>query len=234
MKPFENPEAVAEAGAEAFIRQCREAIAARGRFVVALAGGSTPKLMYGMLARRANEVDWRHVWVLFGDDRYVPAKDANSNEGLARETLLDHVPIPVANVIGMYRTGGPEFAALAYEEALIKLTANDRIDLVYLGLGADGHTLSLFPGSPAVREDLRWVVAAEAPVGVRDRITMTRIPVLKARQVILMACGSDKADALARCVSGPLDEDTTPSQAIVRHREVELLVDHAAAATLDS
>ena len=232
MKPFESAADVAAAAADAFIRNAAEAIRLRGRFVVALSGGSTPRAMHGHLAERKSEVDWKHVYILFGDERYVPANDPNSNEGMARETFLDEVPIHGANIIGMYRAGGPDFAALAYEEALIKLTAKEPIDLIYIGLGADGHTLSLFPNTPAVKEDHRWVVPVEAPVGVQDRISMTRVPVLRARKMILLACGSDKAEALARTVNGPINEDETPCQAIVHNRPVDFFIDQAASADL--
>jgi 6-phosphogluconolactonase len=236
IRVFPDPEAVAEAAAEEFVRASKEAIAERGRFVVALSGGSTPKRMHAALAGRLrDQVDWSKVHVLFGDERFVPNTDDQSNERMARETLLSLVPIPASQVHGMYQPGSPQDAAAAYEERLRDLLGADPIDLALLGLGPDGHTASLFPGRGSVHETARLVVAAKANAGVEDRISMTAPLLNRSRKVLFLAVGADKADAVWRAIEGPLNWDETPSQAVARNAQnVEWFLDSAAATKLGS
>ena len=232
MTVFDDIDSLSQAAASAFVSAASEAIAARGRFVVTLSGGSTPKRMLGLLANDPfrDEVDWTRVFALFGDERYVPPDDPQSNEKMARETLLDHVPIPPKQVFGMYRPGGPEGAAAAYEGAVRGLLGSSgELDLVYLGLGPDGHTASLFPGDPSVHEQTRWVVAGTASANARERVTMTPPLLTKARSVLFLIAGADKAEPLQRLLNGPLDLDQTPSQAVGRFAaHVEYFVDRLA------
>ncbi|AIE87464.1 6-phosphogluconolactonase [Fimbriimonas ginsengisoli] len=217
---FSNAEALAQAAATEFARASSASISARGRFTVALSGGSTPKRLHALLASPPlrDQVAWDRVHLLFGDERYVPPSDEQSNERMARETLVSRVPIPEANVHGMYAPGGPDAAASAYEDLVRSLLGDElAIDLTLLGLGPDGHTASLFPGRPSVHETDRLVIAAKANAGVEDRITMT-VPLLnRSREILFLAAGADKADAVRRALDAPENWDETPSQAVARH-----------------
>lgn len=232
MRVFETPDDLARAAAERFAQLARVAIAARNVFIVALSGGSTPKRLHAYLAGEfREEIDWSRVIVVFGDERYVPPTDEQSNERMARETLLDHVSVSEDNILGMYHPGGPEVAADRYEGMLrAQFGEGFATDLTLLGIGPDGHTASLFPGRPSVHETERWVIAAKANAGVEDRITMT-VPILnRSRETLFLVAGEDKREALERALNGPENWDETPSQAVGRHAQnVEWYVDRTAA-----
>jgi 6-phosphogluconolactonase len=163
IRVYADAPALARAAAEQFVTLSAEAINQRGRFAVALSGGSTPTAMYALLATGefAARVEWTHVHVLWGDERCVPPEHPDSNFRMAREALLDHVPLPAENI---YRIGGemePAQAANEYERKLQAFFPNGqpRFDLILLGMGDDGHTASLFPGAAAIREQVRWAAA---------------------------------------------------------------------------
>jgi len=205
-----NPAGAVRLAAAEVARRARGAIAARGRFVVALSGGSTPRALHALLADPggpfAAAIDWGRVHVLFGDERCVPPDHPDSNYRMARETLLDRVPIPPGQV---HRLRGedpdPARAADDYQGRLRALfpAGPPALDLVLLGTGADGHVASLFPGSPALEEASRWVVAPRlARLGTR-RLSLT-FPVLQAASaVLLLATGRDKAGPAAAVLAGP-------------------------------
>ncbi|HET9985695.1 MAG TPA: 6-phosphogluconolactonase [Longimicrobiales bacterium] len=200
----EDLEAVSRAAADAFARAANAAVARRGRFTVALPGGSTPRRLLQLLATTHRDaVPWAFCHVFFGDERCVPPWDPASNYRLADEELLTRVPIPPDHVHRIRGELDPEPAAAHYDAELRAAFAGGRdapptefetFDLAVLGVGADGHTASLFPGSPALAERARWAVATEAPPGVepRDRVTVT-LPVLDgAREVHFLAAGAEK------------------------------------------
>src|SRR5579859_559575 len=176
---------LADTVAEQFVAAAGDAIQARGEFVVALSGGATPRGTYERLATEplVTPVMWSCVQVVWGDERCVPPDHAASNYRMARETLLDHVPVPAAHVHRIHGEDDPVAAAACYDatlRALLKTPAGPpralpgtRIDLVVLGLGDDGHTASLFPGSAAAREQTRWVVAEHAAAVSMWRVTLT-------------------------------------------------------------
>lgn len=233
-----SPDAVAYAAAELFVREAKTAAQARGRFLVALSGGSTPKKLHALLASDEfrDQVPWAQTVVVFGDDRYVPPTDPQSNEKMARETLLSLVPVPEENIYAPYRPGGPDVAAQEYEVAIRGLFAPEDppiLDLVLLGLGPDGHTASLFPSQPGVYEREHLVIGAKAPVNAAERVTMTPPILTTARLVAFLVVGEDKADAVSRCLEGAENYDETPSQAIARQApHVTWLLDEAAAGLL--
>lgn len=210
-----SPAAVAEAAGRLFIAAASDAVAARGRFAVALAGGSTPEALYRWLAapERATQVDWQRVQVFFGDERCVPPDDPASNYGKAREALLSRIPLPAGNV---HRVAGelpPEEAARAYERELAGVSGDaiPRFDLILLGMGDDGHTASLFPGMPALEECERPCVATDVPPYVKPhvpRVTLTFPALNAARIVAFLVTGQGKAprvaEALSRATEGPL------------------------------
>ena len=191
-----DADAVADEAARRFVDAARTAVAARGRFVVALAGGSTPKATYERLASPSwrGEVDWPRVQVCFGDERAVPPDHRDSNYGMARRALLDHVPVAAAHV---HRIEGERPDADArYEHALHALLPDGVFDLVLLGMGPDGHTASLFPHTPALHERHRRVVKNHVAKLQADRFTITFPTINAARAVVLTVCGAEKAPAL--------------------------------------
>jgi 6-phosphogluconolactonase len=234
-------EEVARAAAEEVAAAAAHAVAARGRFTLALSGGSTPHRLYALLADpqapyRAR-LPWALTHVFFGDERPVGPEHPYSNYRMAREALLAHVPLGSVHRI----RGEDPAAARSYEEelrAFFGLAPGDpppRLDLVLLGLGPDGHTASLFPGSEALGELTRWVISpVVAQLGTR-RTTLT-LPVLdRARAILFLVSGAEKATALARVLSPAAGEEPLPA-ARVRPDGGRLiwLVDQAAASDLDA
>lgn len=193
----------------------QDAIAQRGRFAIALSGGHTPARMYslwGAAGKYNEETDWNRVHVFWGDERYVPPDDPLSNYGMTRETLLSKVPIPAENVHpAPTALPTPEKVAEAYDSELREFfgTAEPAFDVTLLGLGPEGHTASLFPGSTALRETKRWVVAVQVAAKPRDRITFT-LPVLdQSRNTYFLVAGEDKQSILAALRAEP---DSRPSE----------------------
>lgn len=223
-------EAVSRAGAEEFARLLR---ASTGTFRVALSGGSTPKRMHELLSAMGRDaLPWDRVELWFGDERTVPPDHPDSNYGMAKRTLMD--PLRLSNVHRMEGERDPVAAAADYERALVTAAgAPPVLDLVFLGMGPDGHTASLFPGSPAVDERQRYVVAnpVDSPVakGKTTRITLT-VPALNAaRHVRFLVAGADKAHVLGEVLQGP--RGRYPSQ-LVEGSDLVWCVDEAAAKEL--
>jgi 6-phosphogluconolactonase len=215
-----------------------ESIAARGRFTVALSGGGTPRPIYARLAvtDHAERIDWGKVHVFFSDERCVPPDDAASNYRMAREALLDHVPLPQENIHRLRGEADPAQAALAYEQALRRIfraSSIPALDLICLGMGDDGHTASLFPGTAALREQERWVVAQYVAVARTWRVTFTAPLINAAREILFLVEGAGKSETLRRVLEGPYEPDVLPSQLIQPIRgQARWLVDAAAAAQL--
>lgn len=227
---YEDAAAVASAAADAFVAVVAGVLADRAVARVALAGGSTPKAMYRLLAGRAyrERVDWPRVEIFFGDERCVPPDDAESNYRMARESLLDHVPLGADRV---HRIAGERPAAEAaamYQQMLMQRVPGDppRLDLVLLGMGPDGHTASLFPDTPVLDE--RRALAAAVHVKKLDswRVTLTAPVLSAASHVVITTTGAEKADALATALAGP--DGSVPIQ-LVRAIDQRWIVDRAAA-----
>src|SRR5512138_1644851 len=172
------------AAAELFASAASQAVQARGRFIVALSGGSTPQRTYEMLSRKPFRelVPWQNTHVFWGDERCVPANDPRNNSRMARQTLLDHVPIPLDQVHPMVCSSSTSEAAAVYEALLRDFFAADRarFDLVLLGLGENGHTASLFPGAAALEEQQRWVAEVSMAEGDLHRLTLTLVAINQA------------------------------------------------------
>ncbi len=219
-------ERAADAAARRFVLVADNAIRARGECVVALSGGSTPQGMYRKLAGEswASSLDWSRIQVLWGDERCVRPDHEASNYRMAREALLDHVPIPPVNVHRIHGEDDPAGAAAAYERVLRHMlrtpsgppraTPGRRIDLVLLGLGEDGHTASIFPGSIAVHEDPRWVRPAEPAGASTQRVTLTPLLINAAAEVAFLVVGTAKAAIVRHVLEGPRRPNEWPAQLI--------------------
>jgi 6-phosphogluconolactonase len=233
------PDAAALAGAAArhVVEASRVAIDARGRFLLTLSGGSTPRALHQLLAAppMVDQVDWSSVQIFFGDERCVAPDDQRSNYRMAVETLLDRVPIPEQNVHRMRGELPPRQAAEEYEAELQFVFGDDppRLDLVLLGMGDNGHTASLFPGLTAVHEQRRLVVAEYIPEVDMWRISLTPAMLNLAREDVFLVAGAAKTSMLRRVLEGPYIPAELPAQ-VVRPVDgtVLWLVDTAAAAEL--
>lgn len=206
--------------AERLVGQLHEVVGRKNRCTLVLAGGSTPQSLYDYLAAEyAETIPWEHVHIFWGDERFVPPVDASSNARMAREALLDHVPIPRKNIHPMPTDyDDPEVAARAYEEMLRGVfdgVAWPAFDLMLLGLGADGHTASLFPGSVALKESERWVAPVEVPsVEPPRRLTLTLPALNHAEQVHFLVFGAEKADAVECAQVDPPNVERCPASAV--------------------
>lgn len=244
---YPDPEALSHGVAERIVNLAGDAIDARGRFTIALSGGDTPRPLYRLLASAtfAPRIDWEHVEVFFGDERFVPPDDDRSNYRLAMEELLAHVPLPEGRIHRVHgEEDDPEDAADDYEEDLADVfdleppgdepaIENPRFDVILLGMGENGHTASLFPHTGAVFEDVRWVAAYDVEEVGMWRVTMTPTALNAAANVIFHIAGRSKAPMLRRVLHDDYDPDELPSQ-VVRPTDGRLtwMVDEAAAAAL--
>lgn len=229
---------LASAAAQRFIDAAAEAIQQSGEFRVALAGGDTPRETYQRLAGAdlAPLVSWRNVQLFWGDERCVPPTHPDSNFRMARDSLLDKVPIPQSNVHRIQGELEPTQAAAAYVEELRTAFGGrrrPRFDLLWLGMGADGHTASLFPGGAALTETRRWAVAVHVKARESWRVTLTP-PVLNAsHQVIFLVSGAAKAKRVKQVLRGERDPERMPAQ-LVRPKQGTVLwmLDREAASEL--
>jgi 6-phosphogluconolactonase len=200
---------VSRRAAKAAVGTINEAVRAAGTCSIVLSGGRTPRTLYSLLASECRDlIPWANVHIFWGDERYLPPEDARSNFRMAKETLLDHVPCPPSNIHPM-PTHFPavEVAARDYEQTLRDHFDQEwpRFDLVLLGVGDDGHTASLFPGSLALAEKTRWVVPARAPVEPHVRLTLTLPALTGAAAVYVLVSGASKAAALRHVLDGAGD-----------------------------
>jgi 6-phosphogluconolactonase len=232
----DNEDALAERVADRFIGDARAAIASHGRFNVALAGGTTPKAAYGLLARdpRRGEIEWEKIRFFFGDERCVAPADDESNYKMARVAMFDPLRIDPANVFRMRGEDDPERAAAAYGDVLrAQLGQEPRFDLIMLGMGPDGHTASLFPGSSPATDDRLLVNAPFVPKFGTHRITFTPRVINNAGAVVIATAGPTKTDVLGHVLRGPYDPNTYPVQIVAPvHGTLTWYVDRAAAAKL--
>jgi 6-phosphogluconolactonase len=233
-----DPETLSLAAAGLVADAARTAVAGRGRFTLAVAGGTTPLPAYRRLAdpTLASGVPWPKVHVFWGDERCVPPDDPSSNERAVHEALLDRVPVPADHIHPIRCAGDPARAALAYDALLRSFVADSdgpTLDLVLLGLGENGHTASLFPGDPALQETSRWVVPARVAGQAFARVTLTAGVLNRARAVVFLVSGSAKAGVLRQVLEGPRRPERLPAQLIrPRFTQPLWLVDAEAASQL--
>jgi len=213
------------------------AISQTGRFSIALSGGSTPKTLFELLAAEyGQKIDWANSHIFWSDERCVPPDDADSNYKMAHETLLDHIPLPASNIYRIKGELDPVEGASQYEETLHTYFHDQlpRFDIILLGMGDDGHTASLFPGTEALNERQRWVIPNHvATVKQTWRITFT-VPVINnAANVMFLIAGTGKAARLKQVIQGAYTPNELPSQ-LIKPTDGNLIwaVDHAAASLL--
>ena len=234
-------ERLAQQAALAFQRHAQARSARKQRFSVALSGGSTPQSMLSLLAtpQFSGTIDWQRVEIFWSDERCVPPGDPASNYGMAERTLLSRVPVPRGNVHRMRGELEPQAGADDYCKQLYAVfeRAGVQFDLLYLGLGDDGHTASLFPQSSALREREAPCVANQAPpdTAPRWRLTLTYPAINASRAVIFLVSGAKKAAILATVLAGPPDPLVLPAQGVApASGDLTWLVDADAASALPS
>ncbi len=238
VRVYPDAEQLAGAAAVYFVDSVRQAIEKQGRFSVALSGGSTPKALYALLATDeiAAQVEWPYVHVFWGDERCVPPNHADSSYLMARNALLDHVPLPSQNISRIQGELPPAQAAADYEHTLRAFfgdQAEPRFDLIWLGMGDDGHTASLFPHTDALNERTRWVVENYVASKQVWRITLTAQAINAAENIVFLVTGAGKAERLRQVLKGPQNPQELPSQ-LVRPSNGQLIwmMDSEAAALL--
>ena len=236
---FKDSEALSTAAAEIFVQAGMSAIEARGRYLVALSGGSTPSRMYRLLASDAyrDKVNWEQTFIFWGDERCVPPEDEGSNYHQAYESLLSQVPVPGENILRVKGELIPYEASIDYAQVLKKYGDVDRewprFDLALLGMGEDGHTASLFPGSPIGVASPTLAVTADYQSRPAKRVTLTPLVFNSARKVLFLVTGVNKAVTLTRVLNDDSMPEQYPAQRIQpMDGEVVWLVDEAAASKL--
>lgn len=242
VRRFADLEAVSTAAADEFVSYAAEVVAQRGVFRIALSGGSTPKRLFQILAARGKDaMPWDRTELYWGDERTVPPDHPDSNYRMTREALIDPLKLDPARIHRVEAEHpDPDAAAAAYVEQLRPLAPAGgfpEFDYVMLGMGSDGHTASLFPGSPALDDNVHWFVAnpVDSPLakGKTTRLTLTAAAINCGRRVRFLVCGADKAPALHEVLEGSRDPKRYPSQLVAPiHGSLAFLVDEAAAARL--
>jgi 6-phosphogluconolactonase len=236
---FKDKEELSQRAAELFVKTAQEAVKSQGRFTVALTGGSSPILLHQLLSQSPykEQVPWEQTYVFWGDERWVPLTDERSNAKMAYDTLLSKVPIPENHIFPMWQESmDPEAYASQYEE-ILKDHFSDKapqFDLILLGMGDDGHTASLFPGTEVLLEGIRWVRAYYLEPQSMYRITLTAPLINQAKKICFLTFGEKKAHALYEVLKGDRNIEKYPSQLIApTNGEVLWFVDEEAAEKLD-
>lgn len=239
---FADIQELALKAASFFLSTGEQTIAERGRFLVALSGGSTPKALYSILTspEYARRLDWNKVQFLFGDERGVSPSHTESNFAMANKNLFVPLGISSTQIHRMRGEDEPEAAALQYEDTLRRLTAAPSgqwpaLDLVLLGMGDDGHTASLFPGTPSLDAHTRWVVPSLSPKGTRSRLTLTLGVINHASVVLFLVTGLNKAKIVRSVVARQSTDPGLYPAALVQPENGRLLwyLDQGAAAELN-
>jgi 6-phosphogluconolactonase len=235
---LETAEEVARAAADSFTDIAVASTSAEGRFSVALSGGSTPRRTYQLLAspEYRDRIDWSKVHIFFSDERCVPPTHADSNYRMVKEAMLSRLPVPDENVHRIIGEGDAHANASLYESELQTFFDGapwPRFNLVLLGMGDDGHTASLFPGTAALKENGAWVVANWVEKFQSYRITLTAPAINHAANIIFLVAGAGKAERLHEVLRGARDPSRLPAQLIQPVAgSLVWLVDKAAAARL--
>ena len=235
---WKGAEALSIAAAHLFIETCNRCIAAKGKFVVALSGGNTPKRLYQLLATPefSKNIEWNKVFIFCGDERFVPHTDADSNYRMVKENLLDYITIPQKNIFSIPTEGKAKDCAKQYEQTIHSFFGKEKIvfDCVLLGIGNDGHTASLFPGTDILKEKNKLI----KEVWVEDkeiwRISFTLPLINNSKQVIFLVAGKDKAEVVAKILRGKKEKPLLPSQLVKSKKGIVYwMMDDEAASLLE-
>ncbi|WP_194778393.1 6-phosphogluconolactonase [Pararhodonellum marinum] len=237
LEKFQNLEALNERTAKLFIQIANEAISEKGRFTVALTGGSSPNGLYKLLAEDENsrKIDWSKVFVFWGDERWVPLHSEQSNAGAAFKALLNQLPVPKDQIFPMFKEGvSPEAYAKTYESLLeAHLEDSKHFDLILLGMGDDGHTASLFPGEAVLEEKEKKVDAYFLKSQDMYRVTLTAPLINEGKNIIFLVFGEKKMDALYQVLEGNETYHKFPTKLIKpKSGKIYLMVDQMAASKL--
>ena len=236
-KIFDDPRALAAAAAERWLALYQESVTEHGVFHVALAGGSTPRQLYQLLSQPdfSEKMEWRHIHLFFGDERAVPGDHPDSNFRMARETLLDHIPIPHSNIHRIEtECGSIQEAADRYEKVLLETVSKTedgvpQFDLILLGIGPDGHTASLFPGTDILQQNERYVDAVYVEQKSTWRVSLTFPVINHARHILFLVAGADKQPVVQQILSDTHSEPLFPVQMLNPLGQVEMYLDLDAA-----
>jgi 6-phosphogluconolactonase len=218
IKVYKDAGALCEAAMELFIEMSNEYINTRGRFVVALSGGRTPNLMYDLLAKEENasRVDWKKCYFFWGDERYVDFDNKDNNSFQAKQHLLDLVPVPEGNIFRIPVNGNHEADAGTYEQTILSFFKEEApvFDLIFLGMGDEGHTASIFPDSELLKEQTALVKDVYVEVKQMQRISFTPPLINAARHIIFMVTGKEKTAAFKEVIGGAHNPALYPAQII--------------------
>jgi len=239
---FKDLDQLSKALAEWITSLIEETLTRKEQFSFVLSGGNTPKKLNSLLASSPyrERINWKKIHVFWGDERAVPFEDERNNARMAFDTLLNKVDIPKSQIHIMDTSLGPEEAAVQYEKLLREYFRTETLpvetfDLVLLGMGDDGHTLSLFPGTPVIHEEKLWATSFFLKAQDMHRITLTKNIVNHSNHIVFMISGNDKAHALHEVLEGEKNPDKYPSQVIIPTQgELHFFTDEAAASLLNA
>jgi 6-phosphogluconolactonase len=234
---FRTIEALNESAAQLFVHLAEKSVMARGRFLLCLSGGNTPKGLYNLLSVNPYRdiIPWKNTFIFWSDERCVPADDERNNARMATEVLLKKIDIPSSNIFPVLVNLNPAEAASNYEQTLRDFFGMKppRFDLILLGLGENGHTASLFSGTEVLREKSHWVKEVFVEELKMFRITMTAMLINKARHILFLVKGNDKSAILKTILTAPLRPEKYPVQLICPEQgDVSWYVDYQAASRL--
>ena len=218
VKIYDDALAVSKAVADLLVTEAEKAVDHKGRFSVVLSGGSTPKKLYELLATSEfkNRLPWQQIDIFWGDERFVPRDDDRNNAKMALDTLLNHVPVPEKNIHPIPIAITPRESASEYEKLLHNYFHNEEpvLDLILLGLGENGHTASLFPGTSVIEKKNLWVSEVYVEEQNMYRITLTAPIINKARNVVFLVTGANKAEIVSNVLQGMYQPRVWPAQII--------------------
>jgi len=218
IKVFNDPSSLANAAIDLFINRAQMAIEEKGVFSAVLSGGSTPRRLYTGLAASEQQqgLDWGNIHLFFGDERHVPPDHPESNFKMVQETLLSKIPIPQSCIHRVRAELDPRLAAFNYEDELRRFFEGEwpRFDLVFLGMGDDGHTASLFPSTAGLNEEHRWFVANYVPKLGEWRLTLTKNAINAACNIVVLVSGQSKAEMISTVLSEDASQKRKPIQLI--------------------
>lgn len=241
MHIYKNNDELSVAVAEWMAEYIVETLKKKDRFTLVLSGGGTPQKLNGLLAASPykERIDWSRVHIFWGDERFVPYTDERNNAKMAFDTLLDHVPVPSSQIHRMKteniipEVAAGEYAAILQQYFPPAVPPTPTFDLVLLGMGDDGHTLSLFPGTHVMHEEEKWATSLFLKQQDMFRVTLTAPVVNRAARIAFLVTGPGKAEALQQVIEGDYNPDKYPSQVIrPANGEVYWFLDKAAAACL--